>query len=216
MNHQSLFGVNLFEALTKIARLNRRQPITEQPDLAMIDRICCYEPPENKWFLWISEPSGVHCFLEQNVFIVDSEEHKKWCGFAKSPAAENLLAYAGNFTGFMDNQYIGNLFRLDYKSHVQYVKRNSFAREETDYVFQNGSRWTMGPQEEAEYLSDAIKDGGGIKYVHHEPQLPELFQQITQERRSMMLQNTPLERHLTKLKTQLFKQRRQKKDSPEL
>lgn len=207
----NLFGVNLFEALTQIARLTRPHPITEQPDLEVIDRICSYEPTENKWFLWMSEPAGVHCFLEQNVFVVDTEDHNQWCSFAGTPAAEKLLAYAGNFTGFLNDQYIGNLFRLDYKSHVQYVKRNSFAREETDYVFQNGSRWTMGLEEEAEYLADAIKDTGGIKYVHHEPQLSELFRQITQERRSLMLQNAPLEKHLTKLRKQMFKQQKHKK-----
>lgn len=126
------------------------------------------------------------------------------------------MAYAGNFTGILNNQYIGNLFRLDYKSHVQYVKRNSFARDDTDYVFRNGTRWTMGMEEEAEYLADAIKDSGGIKYVHHIPQMPELYNQITQERRDLLLQNTPLERHISKLKKQLYKQQRKGHDSPEL
>ena len=48
---------------------------------------------EEKTLLWLSRPSGTHCFRERDVFLKDTAPHNTW-RFYHEQTRDRMLAYA--------------------------------------------------------------------------------------------------------------------------
>lgn len=216
MNPQNLFGVDLLDTLEKIMKLNTEHYQSDFAyDRETIADIHKHEEPADQWFLWLSRKSGTHCFPEQNVFILDYSENNTWCYYADHAPDDSILAYAGNVTGKMNGCLIGNLFHLDYKAHVQYVKRNSFALAGIEYVFQDGYRCVLAPNNES-HLAPMCEQHGDIRYRKLLPQCQEQFKEFAAERHKKALQTSPLDLHLSALKRRLTMEKNRSQSEPEL
>ena len=75
---------------------------------------------EDKTLLWLSRPSGTHCFRERDVFLKDTAPHNTW-RFHKEQTRDRILAYAVELTGIENGKIKGNLYELDYSQHYERV-----------------------------------------------------------------------------------------------
>ena len=53
---------------------------------------------EDRTLLWLSRPSGTHCFRERDVFLKDTRPYTTW-KFHGEQTRDRILAYAVELTG---------------------------------------------------------------------------------------------------------------------
>ena len=93
----------------------------------------------DKTLLWLSRPSGTHCFRERDVFLKDTGAHNTW-RFHKEQTRDRVLAYAVEITGMEDGKIRGNLYELDYAQHYQRVKEQSVPADMVRLTYAYGER----------------------------------------------------------------------------
>lgn len=148
-------------------------------DRKIIENAAAQPAAEDRTLLWMSRPSGTHCFRERDVFVKDTAAHNTW-RFQKEQTRDPVLAYAVELTGTEDGQIRGNLYELDYPAHYERVKGRSLPAAMNMLVYENGTR--MLP---AGRRFDGSPDREIGKFLRFEtiPDDPELLTRILQEER---------------------------------
>ena len=128
-------GIDLPDSLEKIMKKNT---MSYQGDFAY-DRKELEEaaakadtlPFRERTYLWMSRRCGTWCLKERRVYLKATAAYNIWTYYG-GWRNERILAYAVEVTGLEDGKVTGNLYPLDYREHVELVKRMSelFMRKE--------------------------------------------------------------------------------------
>ena len=97
---------------------------------------------EDKTLLWLSRPSGTHCFRERDVFLKDTRPYNTW-KFHGEQTRDRILAYAVELTGIENGKIKGNLYELDYAAHVERMQKLTVPVETVAVTFKDDATFYL-------------------------------------------------------------------------
>ena len=156
-------------------------------DKRIITKAAGQPAAEDKTLLWLSRPSGTHCFRERDVFLKNTAAHNTW-RFHKEQSHDRILAYAVELTGIEDGKIKGNLYELDYTKHYERVKEQALAADTHALIYENGSR-----EQPANYVIHGTPDPqlGKFERFEAKPNDPEALRDLLQQEKRSRSTLTP-------------------------
>lgn len=157
---------------------------------------------EDKTLLWLSRPSGTHCFRERDVFLKDTRPYNTW-KFHGEQTRDRILAYAVELTGIENGKIKGNLYELDYPQHYERVKAKALPADTNALIYEYGrveqpaKQWLNG-NDHPQY--------GKFERFEVQPNDPEALRDLLQEERRSREQLSPgdFKAHITALRDGLI------------
>lgn len=132
-------NVDVFASLNAIMKQNTGFYQSDfEIDKEIIRKAAASPNRDDKTLLWLSRPSGTHCFRERDVFLKDTAPHNTW-RFHKEQTRDRILAYAVELTGIESGRIKGNLYELDYPQHYERVKAKELPAEKNILIYEYGS-----------------------------------------------------------------------------
>lgn len=158
-------NVDVIASLRAVMHLNTVHYQSDfEIDQDIIRRMAASAAAEDKTLLWLSRPSGTHCFRERDAFIKDTYEYNTW-KFYGEQTHDSILAYAVALTGAENGTMRGNLYELEYPAHFQHVKDRALPAITNKLFFENGIR-----EIPAFHHFDALPDPEFGKFMRYEAQ----------------------------------------------
>lgn len=156
-------------------------------DKRIIQKAAASPNREDKTLLWLSRPSGTHCFRECDVFLKDTAPHNTW-RFYHEQTRDRMLAYAVELTGIVDGKIKGSIYELNYSQHYERVKEKELPADTVRLIYEHGER-----EQTAAYRFDGSTDPQLGKFERFEtlPNDPEALQQLLQEEKRSRDKLTP-------------------------
>lgn len=156
-------------------------------DKQIIAKAAAQTAAEDKTLLWLSRPSGTHCFKERDVFLKGTAAHNTW-RFHKEQTRDRILAYAVELTGIESGNIKGNVYELDYEKHYERVKTQSLPADTHRLIYENGSR-----EQPTNYVIHAAPDPqlGKFERFEAKPNDPEALQFLLREEQRSRNSLTP-------------------------
>ena len=108
-------------------------------DKEIIGRAAASDKAEDKTLLWMSRPSGTHCFRESDVYLQGTAQHNTW-KFYGEQTRDRVLAYAVELTGKVRGVIRGNLYELDYPQHFRHVAAEAVQADNIILHYEKGDR----------------------------------------------------------------------------
>ena len=142
---------------------------------------------EDRLLLWLSRPSGTHCFRERDVFLKDTRPYNTW-KFHGEQTRDRILAYAVELTGIENGKIKGNLYELDYPQHYERVKEKALPADTNALIYEYGrveqpaKQWFNG-NDHPQY--------GKFERFETQPNAPEALRDLLQEERRSREQLSP-------------------------
>ena len=142
---------------------------------------------EDRTLLWLSRPSGTHCFRERDVFLKDTRPYNTW-KFHGEQTRDRILAYAVELTGRERGKIRGNLYELDYAAHFRHVREQALPADAVTLFYERGER----SQPANRYLS-GLPDPqlGAFLRFEVQPSNPTALRELLQEERRSRQQLAP-------------------------
>lgn len=171
-------NVDIFAFLDAIMRQNTAfYQSNFEIDKQIIQKAAASSATEDKTLLWLSRPSGTHCFRERGVFLKDTAPHNTWRFYAEQ-THDHILAYAVTITGSEDGKMKGGLYELDYPQHFKHVIDHALPADTYTLLYENGER-----EQPAKQHFDAAPDPQLGKFERFEanPNDPEALHYLLQE-----------------------------------
>jgi len=156
-------------------------------DKEIIQKAAASSNRDDKMLLWLSRPSGTHCFRERDVFLKDTAPHNTW-RFHKEQTRDRILAYAIELTGIENGKIKGNLYELDYPQHYERVKAKELPADKNILIYEYGrveqpaKQWFNG-NDHPQY--------GKFERFEAQPGDPEALRDILQEEKRSRDKLTP-------------------------
>ena len=133
-------NVDVLAALEQLMRQNTAFYRNDfEIDKEIIGRAAASDKAEDRTLLWMSRPSGTHCFRESDVYLQGTPQHNTW-KFYGEQTRDRVLAYAVELTGKVRGVIRGNLYELDYEKHYERVKDNTVDAGTVTLVYEHGTR----------------------------------------------------------------------------
>lgn len=156
-------------------------------DKEIIAKAAASPDKEDKTLLWLSRPSGTHCFKERDVFLKDTAPNNTW-HFHREQSRDRILAYAVEITGIEDGKVKGSLYELDYAKHYERVKEKELPADTVKLVYEHGER-----EQDAGKYFDGNPDMELGKFERFEalPNDPDALQALLREERKSRDALTP-------------------------
>lgn len=121
-------NVDVLAALEQLMRQNTAFYRNDfEIDKEIIGRAAASDKAEDRTLLWMSRPSGTHCFRESDVYLQGTRQHNTW-KFYGEQTRDRVLAYAVELTGKVRGVIRGNLYELDYWMMSDTPAKRSMAR----------------------------------------------------------------------------------------
>ena len=108
-------------------------------DKEIIHKAAASPDREDGTLLWLSRPSGTHCFRERDVFLKDTRPYNTW-KFHGQQTRDRILAYAVELTGRERGKIRGNLYELDYAAHFRHVREQALPADTVTLFYERGER----------------------------------------------------------------------------
>ena len=139
--------IDLLDSLEKIMKKNTRSYqgdfSYDRKDLEEAAAKADTLPLRERTYLWMSRCCGTWCLKEGRVFLKPTGVHHIWTYYGDG-RNERILAYAVEVTDLEDGKVIGNLYPLDYREHVELVKRMSVPADQVRVVHEKGAYFQDG------------------------------------------------------------------------
>lgn len=198
---QKFMEIDLLENLEKIMIKNTRsyQSDFEIDKEILMDAAIKADtlPLRERTYLWMSRPCGTWYLLEKHVFLEPAHAHCIWEYYADA-TSQKILAYAVEVTGLQNKKVMGNLYRLDYRKHAEFVKKASIPADRVRLVYEKGERIQ---DKEKRICRDDDKILGKFQYSAYVPndskKLEFVLCRVQNERRKM--RSGRIEEHIRKL-----------------
>jgi len=178
-------NVDITAALGAVMEINTEHYKTDfQYDKEMFLKAAANPDADNTRLLWMSRPSGTWCFKERDVLLKETHASHTWSYYADTK--DTILAYAVDITGMENGKVIGNLYELDYRRHVEQLKRSALPTASVNVKFQDGAqrRYSYADYDKQWYGLQA--QYGKITETRYEPEhegsLQQLLKQAHEER----------------------------------
>ena len=196
-------NVDVFSALNAIMKQNTGFYQSDfEIDKKIILRAAASHNDADKTLLWLSRPSGTHCFRERDVFLKGTRQHNTW-RFYGEQTRDKILAYAVELTGKENGIIKGNLYELDYPQHFRHVKEQALPVDNYTLLYEHGER-----VQPAGMYFDGNPDPQLGKFERFEalPDDPDALQSLLQEERRSREQLPPgdFKAHITALRDGLI------------
>lgn len=156
-------------------------------DKEIIQKAAASPNREDKTLLWLSRPSGTHCFRERDVFLKDTRPYNTW-KFHGEQTRDRILAYAVELTGRERGKIRGNLYELDYATHFRHVREQALPADTVTLFYERGER----SQPTNRYLGGSPDPQyGAFLRFEVQPNAPEALRDLLQEERRSREQLSP-------------------------
>lgn len=191
-------NIDVFACLDAIMRQNTGFFQSDfEIDKEIIAKAAASPNVEDKTLLWLSRPSGTHCFRERDVFLKDTAPHNTW-RFHKEQTRDRILAYAVELTGIENEKIKGNLYELDYAQHYERVKAKELPADTNTLIYEHGSIEQPAKQW---FNGDDHPQFGKFERFETQPNDPDALRYLLQEERSGREQLKPgnFKEHITAL-----------------
>ena len=133
-------NVDVLAALEQLMRQNTAFHRDDyNTDKEIIGRATVSDKAEDKTLLWMSRPSGTHCFRESDVYLQGTRQHNTW-KFYGEQTRDRVLAYAVELTGKVRGVIRGNLYELDYPQHFRHVAAEAVQADNIILHYEKGDR----------------------------------------------------------------------------
>lgn len=181
-------NVDLFDSLGAIMRQNTAFYQSDfEIDKQIIQKAAASPAAEDKTLLWLSCPSGTHCFRESDVFLKDTAAHNTWRFYAEQ-THDHILAYAVTITGSEDGKMEGSLYELDYHQHFKHVIDHALPADTYTLIYEHGSR----EQPSNQYFNgNPDPQLGKFERFETQPNDPEALRYLLQEEKRSRDKLTP-------------------------
>ena len=194
--------VDLLGALSRIVDLHT-QHYKEDFDLdkELISKLAVSDRSEDKQLLWMSRPCGTYTLREREVYLEGSHENKVW-RFYQEHTNDPVLAYAISLKEVRDGKIFGDLYPLNYREHVERMKKLTCPIGNVAVAFEDGNIITIPYQERRQLMNRLMPEHGAPKTMTYLPENePELMMILKRERfkRSYHATAGNLEEYLDKL-----------------
>ena len=149
-------NVDVIAALGAVVELNTANYKSDfKYDIEMFKEAAKQQPDgENNRFLWLSRPSGTHCFNERDVYIKDTAANNYWNSFATvlggthSPynnvvVNDRVLPFAVEITGIENGRIKGNITELDYRDHIRQLSKSALPLHTVTATYKDGTTLTL-------------------------------------------------------------------------
>ena len=133
-------NVDVLAALEQLMRQNTAFYRNDfEIDKEIIGRAAASDKAEDRTLLWMSRPSGTHCFRESDVYLQGIRQHNTW-KFYGEQTRDRVLAYAVELTGKVRGVIRGNLYELDYPQHFRHVAAEAVQADNIILHYEKGGR----------------------------------------------------------------------------
>lgn len=170
-------------------------------DKELISKLAVSDRSEDKQLLWMSRPCGTYTLREREVYLDGSHENKVW-RFYQEQTNDPVLAYAISLKEVRDGKIFGNLYPLNYREHVERMKKLTCPIGNVAVAFADGNVITIPYQERRQLMNRFMPEHGAPKTMTYLPENePELMMILKRERfkRSYHATAGNLEEYLDKL-----------------
>ena len=152
--------VDLLGALSRIVDLHT-QHYKEDFDLdkELISKLAVSDRSEDKQLLWMSRPCGTYTLREREVYLDGSHENKVW-RFYQEQTNDPVLAYAISLKEVRDGKIFGNLYPLNYREHVERMKKLTCPIGNVAVAFADGNVITIPYQERRQLMNRFMPEHG--------------------------------------------------------
>ena len=163
-------GVDILDSLEQIMELHTQHYKDDfDLDKELIPKLAVSGEPEDRRLLWLSRPCGTYTLREWEVYLEGSHANKVW-KFYHEQTKDLILAYALSIKEVQDGKVIGNIYPLDYGSHVEQVKLLTCPIGKVAVLFEDGANITIPYQNQRQLMN-------GLMPIHGSPntmtELPE-------------------------------------------
>ena len=137
---------------------------------------------EDRLLLWLSRPSGTHCFRERDVFLKDTRPYNTWKSHGEQ-TRDRILAYAVEITGMEDGNVMGNLYELDALQHTTKLEKDTLPAAFVNLKFEDGTEVRYPYEDYDKQKYGLIERHGKIIHGHLEPENEDVLQARLREAR---------------------------------
>jgi hypothetical protein len=131
--------VDVIAALGAVMELNTESYKGDfRYDIDMFREAATHPDGENVHLLWMSRRYGTQCCVEREAYLIGSYAHDAWTYHADS-RSERPLAYAVDIKGIRDGHIIGDIYELDYHSHVKDLKKDALVTTSISATYADGT-----------------------------------------------------------------------------
>lgn len=133
-------NVDVLAALEQLMRQNTAFYRNDfEIDKEIIGRAAASDKAEDRTLLWMSRPSGTHCFGKV-MCTCKAPRSTTHGSFTGSRPVTRVLAYAVELTGKVRGVIRGNLYELDYPQHFRYVAAEAVQADNIILHYEKGDR----------------------------------------------------------------------------
>ena len=170
--------VELLGALSRIVDLHT-QHYKEDFDLdkELISKLAVSDRSEDKQLLWMSRPCGTYTLREREVYLEGSHENKVW-RFYQEQTNDPVLAYAISLKEVRDGKIFGDLYPLNYREHVERMKKLTCPIGNVAVAFEDGNVITIPYQERRQLMNRLMPEHGAPKTNAAIMRQPEIWRNI--------------------------------------
>ena len=163
-------GVDILDSLEQIMELHTQHYKDDfDLDKELIPKLAASDEPEDRRLLWLSRPCGTYTLREWEVYLEGSHANKVW-KFYHEQTKDLILAYALSIKEVQDGKVIGNIYPLDYGSHVEQVKLLTCPIGKVAVLFEDGANITIPYQNQRQLMNGLMPIHGSPKTMTELPE----------------------------------------------
>ena len=163
-------GVDILDSLEQIMELHTQHYKDDfDLDKELIPKLAVSGEPEDLRLLWLSRPCGTYTLREWEVYLEGSHANKVW-KFYHEQTKDLILAYALSIKEVQDGKVIGNIYPLDYGSHVEQVKLLTCPIGKVAVLFEDGANITIPYQNQRQLMNGLMPIHGSPKTMTELPE----------------------------------------------
>ena len=134
--------IDIIAFLSEILQANTQNYQSDfQYDIDTLQAAAAASDAENRSWLWMSRPSGTWCFKEREVFLQNTAANQNWQFY--DYAADKIKAYRVEVCGRQGDRVFGNVYPLDYREHLERVKKLSIPAVRAVFLLEDGTEMTL-------------------------------------------------------------------------
>lgn len=163
-------GVDILDSLEQIMELHTQHYKDDfDLDKELIPKLAVSGEPEDRRLLWLSRPCGTYTLREWEVYLEGSHANKVW-KFYHEQTKDPVLAYALSIKDVLDGKVIGNIYPLDYGSHVERVKLLTCPIGNVAVAFEDGTNIIIPYQDRRRLMNELMPLHGSPKSMTELPE----------------------------------------------
>lgn len=131
--------------------------------------------------IWMSRPHGTYCYRENELFIVDSTAYNVYTFYKQQGLTKGIRTFAIELKKEEAGALYGNIYELDYPTHVRRVEKNATTFGHYEFRYEKG---LISAKQLKEYPGNYLPDLGQlIDFAIHPSNCEELENALAEEKK---------------------------------